>query len=240
MKFARTTNMKIACDPRLRREVTVHAVARWQTYKTFGVGNNSFQDTRNAPEVTSCSCAVRQTVCHPHWAHRVCWAHAHLEVYHHQHPQELARPRSCQIFFDCLIMSNFFRLSQGNHGIKLTQWSESRLVDGVYSLFLNLLFSTSRPCLTCVTVPSTSMCHPNSTTLLTSSLAILSVRAKSCKVSWRQSWISRSKGTSPLPCQDHGHLYHKTSFARDSGYKQTLSKLPMVVLKSDPGSLGNY
>ena len=43
--------MKIACDPRLRREVT--AVARRQTYKTFGVGHNSFQDTRNAQEVTT-------------------------------------------------------------------------------------------------------------------------------------------------------------------------------------------
>ena len=58
-KFARTTNMKIACDPRLRREVT--AVARRQTYKTFGVGHNSFQEPRPAQEVTSCSRAARRT-----------------------------------------------------------------------------------------------------------------------------------------------------------------------------------
>jgi len=99
-KFARTTNMKIACNPRLRREVT--AVARRQTYKTFGVGHNSFQDTRHAQEVTSCSWAARQTVYHSRWTHRVCWVHAHLEVYHHQHPQELARPRSCQNLLDYL------------------------------------------------------------------------------------------------------------------------------------------
>jgi len=98
--FAQTTNMKIACDPRLRREV--NAVARRQTYKTFGVGHNSFQDTRHVQEVMSCSWAARQTVCHPRSAHRVCWAHVHLEVYHHQHPQELARPRSCQSLSDCL------------------------------------------------------------------------------------------------------------------------------------------
>jgi len=46
-KFARTTNMKIACDPRLRLEVT--AVARRQTYKTFGVGHN-FPRTTNMPK----------------------------------------------------------------------------------------------------------------------------------------------------------------------------------------------
>jgi len=85
------------------------------------------------------------------------------------------------------IMPKLVWLSRGNHGIKLTPWS--RLVGGVYSLSLILWFSTSRPCVTCVTVPSTPMCHPSSTTSLTSSLAISSVRAKPCKVSWRQSWI---------------------------------------------------
>jgi len=96
---------------RLRREVT--AVARRQTYKTFGVGHNSFQDTRHAQEVASCSWAAGQTICHPRWAHGVCWAHAHLEVYHQQHPQELASPRSCQSLFDCLRAT---LESTGRHG----------------------------------------------------------------------------------------------------------------------------
>ena len=48
---------------------------------------------------------------------------------------------------------------------------------------------------TCVTVPSTPMCPPSSTTSLTSLLAISSVRTKSCKVSWRRNWISRVKST---------------------------------------------
>jgi len=41
--------------------------------------------------------------------------------------------------------------------------------------------------------------------------------------------LNMAKGTSLLPCQDHGHLYHKTSFTRDSGYELTFSKLPKVI-----------
>jgi len=179
-----------------------------------------------------------QTHCHPHWAHIVCGAHAHLEVYHHQHPGEdcfyyCSERNNVVVLFGTLkvrktsIMPKLVRLSQGNHGIKLTPWS--RLVGGVYSFSLIFSFSTSSPALHAWL----SQAPQISTTSLTSSLAISSVRVKSCKVSWRQIWIMRAKGTSPLPCQDHNHLYDKTSFARDSGYKRTLSK-------NDPGSMGNY
>ena len=34
---------------------------------------------------------------------------------------------------------------------------------------------------------------------------------------------------SKVPHLFHGHSYHKTSFARDSGYEQTLSKLPKAI-----------
>jgi len=84
----------------LMREFTT--VTRRQTYKTFGVGHNSFQDTRHAQEVTSCSWAARQIICYPRWVHRVCWSHVHLEVYHRQHSQELASPQSCKSLFDYL------------------------------------------------------------------------------------------------------------------------------------------
>ena len=91
------------------------------------------------------------------------------------------------------IMQKLVRLSQGNHEIN---W---RLDGGVYSLSWILSCSTSRPGHTCVTAPRTPMCHPSSTTSLTSSLAISSVRTKSYKGSWRRNWISRVKSTSPLP-----------------------------------------
>jgi len=84
-------------------------------------------------------------------------------------------------------MTKFVRLSQGNHRVNWTPWS--RLARGVYSLSLILSCSTStRPSDTSVTVQSTPMCPPNSTTSLDPSLAISSVRTgtKSCKVSWRR------------------------------------------------------
>jgi len=82
------------------------------------------------------------------------------------------------------IIPKLVRLSQGNHGINWTRTPWSRLVGGVYSLSLILSCSTStRPSDTCVTGPSKKMCPPSSTTSLASSLAISSVRAKSCKVS---------------------------------------------------------
>ena len=128
-------------------------------------------------------------------------------------------------------MPKLVRLSQGNRRIKLTPWS--RLVGGVYSLFLILSCSTSRPCVTYVTVQSSPMCHPSSTTSLTSSLAISSVRAKSRKyhegeVEYRGPKVSHLF---------HGHSYHRTGFTRDSGNEQTLSKLPRVIQVQVRGKL---
>ena len=45
---------KFDCVEGVRRPGMVTVVARRQTYKIFGVGHNSFQDTRYAQEVTSC------------------------------------------------------------------------------------------------------------------------------------------------------------------------------------------
>jgi len=120
---------RLSATQRVRREVT--AVARRQTYKIFGVGHNSFQDTRHVQEVTGCSSAAGQTICLPRWAHRVCWAHAHLEAYHHQHPQEFARPRSCQSLFDCLRET---MESTGRHG-------QHSLVESIW-IYLLLLLET--------------------------------------------------------------------------------------------------
>ena len=107
------------------------------------------------------------------------------------------------------IMPKLVRQSQGNHGIKLTP-SWSRLVGGVYSLSLILSCSTSRPCITCVTVSSTPMCHPSSTTCARSR-----ARYHEGEVEYRGPKV---------PHLFHGHSYHRTGFARHSGYEQTLSK----------------
>ena len=76
--------------------------------KALGVGP-TLSKTLDMPKITSCSWAAGQTICHLRWAHGVCWAYAHL----HQHPQELASPRSCQSLFDCLRAT---MESTGRHG----------------------------------------------------------------------------------------------------------------------------
>jgi len=207
--------MKIACGPRLESRLTL-----WTNIKNLRGGAKLF------PRHTTCPRSHKllvnsRTNCLPSsmstqslLSSCASWGIS----CDYQHPQELARPRSCQNLFDCLRET---MESNWRHGQDL-------LVEFIeFHRFFH--FQHQDPVLRAWLSQGTPMCHPNSTTSLTSSLVISSVRAKSCKVSWRQSWISRAKGTSPLPCQDHGHLYHKTSFARDSDYEQTLSKLPKMI-----------
>ena len=207
-KFARTTNMKIACDPRMRREVT--AVARRQTYKTFGLGHNSFQDTRHAQESRAAHEQPDKLFAILAEHTRVCWAHAHLE----EHPQELAGPRSCQSLFDYLretVESNW------RHG-------QDSLVESVHfprffhvqhqDPALHTWLSQTPQCATRALQPHWP----------------LHWRSRVCVRSRARYHEGKGEYRGPkVPHLFHCHSYHKTSFARDSGYKRTLSKQPQVI-----------
>jgi len=141
---------------------------------------------------------------------RVCWAHAHLE----EHPQELAGPQSCQSLFDYLretVESNW------RHG-------QDSLVESIHFFWffyvqhqdpaLHTWLSQAPQC-------ATRALQPHWPPHWRSRVCVRSrARYYEGKAEYRGAKV---------PHLFHGHSYHKTSFARDSGYKQTLSKQPQVI-----------